>query len=131
MYTGFSFKWKEFFQDLEINDGLIPDVEGHLWLLHHLFLPCLNEDTLEWAESWNRHTMTIHGERQRSPLDMFYFGMIENGVRGFAEYKDPIDEQVDDPSSYGIDWQDLEDARILHHHDKRTFLMPSATTIHS
>jgi len=37
---------------------------------------------------------------------MFYFGMIENGVRGFAEYKDPIDEQVDDPSSYGIDWQD-------------------------
>ena len=62
--------------------------------------------------------MTIHGERQRSPLDMFYFGMIENGVCGFAEYKDPIDEQVDDPSSYGIDWQDLEDARILHHHEQ-------------
>ena len=113
--TGFGFKWKQFFQDLEI---LNPDVEGHIWLVRHLFLPGINEDALEWAESWNHHTMTIRGERQRSPLDMFYFGMLENGVQGFREFNEPTDEQLDDPASYGIDWEDVDNARILHHHQQ-------------
>lgn len=107
MTAGFGSKWKQFFQDLELHDGLMPDIEAHVWLLHHLFLPSINEDALEWAESWNQHTMTIRGERQRSPLDMFYFGMIEHGVRGFSECQEPVDEQIDDPTSYGIDWNDL------------------------
>ena len=96
----------------------MPDVEAHVWLLHHLFLPSINEDALEWADSWNQHTMAIRGERQRSPLDMFYFGMIEHGVRGFSECQEPVDEQVDDPASYGVDWSDLNNNRILHHHQQ-------------
>jgi hypothetical protein len=116
--AGFGAKWKQFFQDLELHDGLMPDVEAHVWLLHHLFLPSINEDALEWAESWNQHTMAIRGERQRSPLDMFYFGMIEQGVRGFSDCQEPVDEEVDDPASYGIDWGDLNNSRILHHHQQ-------------
>lgn len=112
--TGFGFKWKSFFQDLELHDGLNPDLESHIWLLHHLFLPSINEDALEWAETWNQHTMSIRGERQRSPLDMFYFGMIESGVRGLS--MEPVNEEVNDPSSYGIDWNDINDRNILHHH---------------
>jgi len=116
--TGYGFKWKQFFQDLELNDGLIPDIESHIWLLHHLFLPAMNEDALEWAQSWNQHTMTICGECQCSPFDMFYFGMIENGVRGFSEYQEPIDEDVGDLASYRVDWDDLNDNRIYHHHQQ-------------
>jgi hypothetical protein len=60
--------------------------------------------------------MAIRGKCQHSPLDMFYFGMIEHGVCGFSECQEPVDEQVDDPASYGIDWNDLNNNQILHHH---------------
>ena len=35
--SGFGRKWKTFFQDLELHDGLNPDSDAHIWLLHHLF----------------------------------------------------------------------------------------------
>lgn len=38
--------WKDFFQCLEAHEGLDPDLESHMWLLHHLFLDAINEDAL-------------------------------------------------------------------------------------
>ena len=43
---GFGEKWKEFFTDLEANEGLDVDNPAHLWLLHHLFLNNINQDAL-------------------------------------------------------------------------------------
>ena len=89
------------------SDSLNPDFKSHIWLLHHLFFPFINDDMLEWAERWNHHKMNIQGEQQHSPLDMFYLGMIENGVCDFL--KEPTKEEVKDPSSYGIDWNNIDD----------------------
>ena len=115
--SGIGMKWKELFQSLEHHDGLDADSDAHIWLLHRLFLSAINQDLLEWAETWNSHTLSIHGERQRSPRDMFVFGMLQNGVRGLdaAQYE-PVDEDIDDLSSYGIDWEDYDDHQILSHH---------------
>jgi hypothetical protein len=118
---GFGRKWKSFFQDLEVHDGLNPDSDAHIWLLHYLFLPAVNIDALEWAEAWNQHTMSIRGERQRSPRDMFFFGMIQNGPRGINRRRQqPIDDQVDamDIAGYGVDWDALDDERVRNHHDE-------------
>lgn len=79
---GFSQKWKIFFFDLETNHGLDPEKPALIWLLHALFLDQINKDIVLWVAAWNRHAMTIRGERRRSPLDMFFFGMIQNGPRG-------------------------------------------------
>lgn len=109
----FGEKWKLFFQTLELHEGLDRDSDAHIWLLHHLFLVAINEDALQWAEAWNNHTIGIRGERQRSPRDMFFFGMIQNGPRGIYPVDDDI---IGDIDSYGIDWEDYDDDDILEHH---------------
>ncbi|KAF8835015.1 hypothetical protein BDN67DRAFT_913746 [Paxillus ammoniavirescens] len=113
--SGIGKKWKTFFQQLEIHDGLDPNLDAHIWLLHHLFLDSIDDEVLQWAEAWNNHTMAIRGERQRSPRDMFFFGMLQNGLRGTALLAD--DEDIGDVQAYGIDWEDYDNDTILAHHD--------------
>ena len=83
----------------------MPDLDAHIWLLHHLFLAAINQDADDWASTWNEHKIRLNDERTRSPRDLFFFGMIENGVRGFddvpAAHDD--DEDIDDLDTYGID----------------------------
>jgi hypothetical protein len=115
--TGFGFKWKLFFQGLKMNDGLNSDRDDHIWLIHHLFLPCINSDALEWAEVWNNHPIAMRDACQRSPKHMFLFGMVEDGPRGLPMFKEPIDEYMEDFSSYGVDWEDIDNPHIVGHHN--------------
>ncbi|KAH9831802.1 uncharacterized protein C8Q71DRAFT_694810, partial [Rhodofomes roseus] len=54
----------------------------------------------------------------------FIFGMVENGARGIGAARDvrvqrhgPFeDTAVDDPQSYGIDWETLDDPMLMAHH---------------
>ncbi|KAJ7479011.1 hypothetical protein FB451DRAFT_1032227 [Mycena latifolia] len=113
---GFGQKWKTFFTDLEVNHGMNPTLPAHIWLLHHLFLHCINADAQEWAEAWNSHNLQIRGERTRSPRDMFLFSMVRDGPRGLEHMSQPADETVEDPQTYGIDWEVADDARFMNHH---------------
>ena len=104
-----------------MHDGLNPDLDAHIWLLHHLFLPEINADALDWANAWNSHTMRIRGERQRSPRDMFFFGMLQNGLRGVEGLQGPDDhddEDIGPLDEYGIDWEDYEEDNIRAHHGR-------------
>ncbi|KAJ6534093.1 hypothetical protein B0H19DRAFT_964714 [Mycena capillaripes] len=113
---GFGYKWKVFFLDLEVNRGLVPTIPAHIWLLHHLFLHCINEDAQEWADAWNLHDLQIRGERTRSPRDMFLFSMVQDGPRGIERLVNPPDELLEDPSTYGIDWDVADDPTLMRHH---------------
>lgn len=75
-------KWKPFFEDLELNHGLDPNMHAHIWLLHWLFLDVINEDVQEWREAWNHHQITLPGGTCRSPRDMFIFSILLDGARG-------------------------------------------------
>ncbi|KAJ6553003.1 hypothetical protein B0H19DRAFT_949550 [Mycena capillaripes] len=112
---GFGQKWKNFFHDLEINHGLNPRSPADIWLLHHLFLGSINQDAREWAQSWNSHKLQIKGERKRSPRDMFVFSMVQDGPRGLQRIVEPIDEAVEDITSYGVDWQVADEPRLMQH----------------
>jgi hypothetical protein len=101
-----------FFSDLEMWNGLNIDSATHLWLLHHLFLPEINTDAQDWTGTWNYHVIELQGQRSRSPRDMFFFGMLEEGIRGRQ-----IDLPVDEIAGYGIDWEALDDPQIRAHHD--------------
>lgn len=113
---GFGFKWKKFFFDLEVNHGLNPSIAAHIWLLHHLFLHCIDQDAQEWAEAWNSHNLQIRGERTRSPRDIFLFSMVQDGPRGLERFADVPDEHLEDPSTYGIDWDVADSPTLMHHH---------------
>ncbi|KAJ7133871.1 hypothetical protein C8R43DRAFT_1089642 [Mycena crocata] len=115
---GFGHKWKRFFMDLEVHDGLNPRLPAHIWLLHHLFLYAINCDAQEWAAAWNSHHLQIRGERSRSPRDMYLFSMLQDGPRGL-EYRINAaaddDEALGDPSTYGIDWDVAQDPTLMGH----------------
>ncbi|KAJ7178456.1 hypothetical protein C8R43DRAFT_871806 [Mycena crocata] len=113
---GFGRKWSNFFLSLEYSCGLKPDVQEHIWLLHHLFLQAINQDALEWARSWNAHKIRFDNERTRSPADMFFFGMVQNGERGFEHEQIWEDDNIEDLEAYGIDWEELHDADLMAHH---------------
>ncbi|KAJ7114571.1 hypothetical protein C8R43DRAFT_902987 [Mycena crocata] len=115
---GFGRKWSSFFLSLEFGCGLKPDLDAHIWLIHHLFLPAINQDASDWARTWNEHKIRFDTERTRSPRDMFFFGMIENGLRGYDNVPaaDEEDDDIDDLDTYGVDWEDLHDTNILAHH---------------
>ncbi|KAJ7882207.1 hypothetical protein B0H14DRAFT_3756899 [Mycena olivaceomarginata] len=112
---GFGQKWKKFFTDLEVHHGLNPQIPAHIWLLHHLFLEQITADAQEWAEAWNSHHLTLRGERDRSPRDIFFFSMYHDGPRGLEYRQDPIDEPIDDPTLYGIDWDVADDPTLMNH----------------
>ncbi|KAF8188548.1 hypothetical protein K438DRAFT_1907435 [Mycena galopus ATCC 62051] len=113
---GFGFKWKKFFVDLEVNHGLNPTLPAHIWLLHHLFLHRIDEDAQEWAAAWNSHDLQIRGERTRSPHDIFFFSQLQDGPRGLERILAPPTEDVPHPSTYGIDWETMDDQQLMHHH---------------
>ncbi|KAJ7036200.1 hypothetical protein C8F04DRAFT_1210128 [Mycena alexandri] len=108
--------WKLFFIDLEVNHGLNPSIPVHIWLLHHLFLRCINKDAQEWPEAWNAHDLHIRGERTQSPHDIFLFSMIQDGPRGLKRILEPADESLEDPTTYSIDWDVMDDPALMRHH---------------
>jgi len=113
---GFGQKWKNFFMDLEVHHGLNPTNESHIWLLHHLFLDAINKDANDWVQAWNSHTMQLRGQRNRSPRDMFMFGMVNNGPRGLSVPEPADDEdglEDEDLALYGVDWQAAEQQGIM------------------
>ncbi|TRM55809.1 hypothetical protein BD626DRAFT_522341 [Schizophyllum amplum] len=113
---GFGIKWYNFFMDLEIHYDLRPDADEDIWLLHTLFLSSIDEDACEWAESWNHHRLTLSDRRAQSPRELFFFGVLQHGLRAPDGTVIAADEVVDDPSTYGVDWEELRDDSLLVHH---------------
>lgn len=115
---GFVASWSNFFIALEQHHGLDRNDEFHIWLLHHLFLACINFDALAWAEGWNHHSFSRlpnHPPRSHlpSPRELYYFGVYQNGVRAM----DIIDEdEIPDLAHYGVDWEEHDDPRIMRIH---------------
>jgi hypothetical protein len=45
----------------------------------------LNRDLSYWVEHWNAHVIQLKNERNKSPQEMFFFGMLEKRVPGVLE----------------------------------------------
>jgi hypothetical protein len=105
--------WAELFTQLELQYGLDINNLYHIWLLHHLFLPIINQQLAFFAESWNQHRIQIRDGPNRSPADMFGFDMFVHGVRGhqLADEEEITQEELE---VYGVDWEGLHDDHLLH-----------------
>ncbi|PPR06480.1 hypothetical protein CVT24_002566 [Panaeolus cyanescens] len=101
--------WADFFDLLELQHGLDVNSANHIWLLHHLFLPQINQNLQFFADSWNEHRVSIRRGTGRSPMDMFHFDMTTHGDRGVnvEEVMTPEELEV-----YGIDWEGLDDDEV-------------------
>ncbi|KAJ3507942.1 hypothetical protein NMY22_g16776 [Coprinellus aureogranulatus] len=114
-------QWQTAFTNLELRHGLNINNPHHIWLLHYLFLPVINQQLSFFAESWNHHRIQIRGGPNRSPADMFGFDMLVHGVRGQQlpplQRPPPQYEDHDLPEEelevYGIDWTAFRDDQLL------------------
>lgn len=104
--TQFGAKWADFFHHLEVHHGLDVNNRNHLWLVHYLYLHDINGEASMFAETWNRHKIQMRGQATRSPIDMFYFDSITNGVRGDALSEEEL-------ATFGVDWEGLREDRVL------------------
>ncbi|KAJ7738779.1 hypothetical protein B0H16DRAFT_1891248 [Mycena metata] len=85
--TQFARRWRAFFTRLGRLHNLDRKNPGHLWLLHRLFLPALNEDCREFQEEWNLHPISGPMTIDQSPADIRFLGQTTEGV-----YRDdPLD----------------------------------------
>ncbi|TRM70062.1 hypothetical protein BD626DRAFT_391129 [Schizophyllum amplum] len=114
---GFGLKWKTFFYALEVQHALNPQIPGHIWLLHHLFMASINEDASEWAETWNNHKMQLPDSHPQSPRQMFFFSQHHDGRRGLAPPAEVADEEElpEGAAMYGIDWEAMDDPSLMDH----------------
>ena len=77
---------------------------------------------MDWANSWNSHRMTIPGHGTRSPADLRWFSMLQDGARGFSPLNptefEPVEDILEENEidEYGIDWETYQDARFQEHH---------------
>jgi hypothetical protein len=112
---GVANKWVDFFYELELYYGLQPDNAAHIWLLHYLFLDAVNVDLEEWVEAWNSHKISL-AAGQRSPRDMFTFGLLEQGPRGLDtvlyQQEEAAFEHIEE---FGVDWDAQTDVGVLQH----------------
>jgi hypothetical protein len=114
MTAGIGSKWYNFFQLLEVHDGLNVENDTHIWLLHHLFLSRLNQDLDAWIGAWNNHTLARRGQPHSTPTQLYFHGQVENGVR--SVFPEPLGNADEDYAAYGIDWADIDNNRIRDHH---------------
>jgi len=106
--------WSNAFTNLELHFGLDINNSYHLWLLHHLFLPILNQHLSFFAEAWNHHRIQIRDGPNRSPADMFGFDMLVHGIRGDQLHNPEDSLSADELEVYGVDWAALHDDHIVH-----------------
>lgn len=104
---------------LELHHGLDINSDQHIWLLHVLFLPLINQELELFRDSWNFHKIQLRNGPNRSPIEMFGFDMMVHGVRGDALSNDELsDEELE---VYGVDWEGLVDEQLLQSQQNNNF----------
>lgn len=128
----FGAKWYDFFHKLEFRSGLDVNCENHIWLLHFLFLPSINRDVALFVETWNNHWIQIHRGTNRSPIDMYGFDMLAQGLRGnpHATLEEVDMLSPDDIETFGVDWAGLHDVDIRCSHMANNPISEGTTTWH-
>ena len=104
--------WAEVFTALEIHHGLDINNSHHIWLLHFLFLPTINQQLSFFAESWNQHRIQIRNGPNRSPADMFGFDMFVHGIRG-SQLLPANNMTLEELEVFGIDWPAFREESLL------------------
>ncbi|TRM56368.1 hypothetical protein BD626DRAFT_414071 [Schizophyllum amplum] len=115
----FGGKWARFFTELEVHYGLDVARPEHIWLLHHLFLPKINEDTLHWMELWNNHPISLTRQPFRTPEALWNASIVRSGARGlrYTPPEAPAEDHANgDPAMYGIDWDAQADNQTMRHY---------------
>ena len=88
------------FQSMSESGILDLDNPLHMFVLHFIFLPRINQSIKLFSEAWNHHPLRT--ERNRSPTYIWHHGMLDVRYRNLNTVQE-IDENIDDLEWYGYD----------------------------
>ena len=74
--------------------------ESHLFALHYVFLPCIDQTLTELSQSWNNHPMRTEGNR--SPRQLWHSGMCAAINSRYSAIKSAFDDTLD-LENYGVE----------------------------
>lgn len=80
LWRGLVNVYHELFTFLESEGIVDPDNDMHLWALHYIYLPRLNQDLADFCSQWNNHGLRTEGHR--TPLQIFVQGCLQQQGRG-------------------------------------------------
>ena len=99
IYSGILCFFARTFAHLEDNGLLDPLNELHLFALHHTYIPRINRCLQEFKGQWENHPLSSEGNR--SPLQLYTSGMLENELSGYAGVESVLD--FENAHDYGFD----------------------------
>ncbi|KAJ9091560.1 hypothetical protein QFC21_007185 [Naganishia friedmannii] len=103
-------KYRLIFFELEKVKRLNSNNALHLFCLHFVYLPMINNTIRMWVDSWNNHSMSTPGLGSMTPLGQWYMGLIQARQNGFhIDYHPwPSDEEEE------AAWREYQDGvRLL------------------
>lgn len=82
VYSGVLSLYYDLFTYMEMEGILDNTNEGHLYCLHYVFLPHINQSLSQWATAWKFHG--LRSEHGHSPLQLWTSGLqaVLAGVHG-------------------------------------------------
>lgn len=89
------------FYSMEDTGILDIDNEIHLFSLHYVYVPRINQSLSDFVETWNRHPLT--SAVCQSPLQLWVRGMLQNINSGFTATEEFFSANDFDPSIFN-DW---------------------------
>ena len=72
----------------------------HLYCLHAVYLPLINQALAEFLQQWNDHPVTT--ECNYSPRQMWVQGMLQLRHSNLTAVRNVVDEEIN-PEGYGVD----------------------------
>ena len=99
VYSGVLCFFARTFAYLEDRGLLDPLNELHLFALHYTYIPRINKCLKEFKNQWQSHPLSSEGNR--SPLQLYTSGMLENEQSSYAGVASVFD--TDSAHEYGFD----------------------------
>ena len=86
---------------LENRGAFDPNEEVHLYCLHLVYLPLINEALSELSRQWNDHPVTT--ESNYSPRQLWMQGMLQLRHSNLTAIRDVVDGEIVDLEEFGIE----------------------------
>lgn len=92
MYSDCLSLFYQIFQYLEMHNMLDADDETHIWCLHMVYLPMINQHLETWKASWVHHPLGT--ESNKSPMQLWISGLhaTQFGLAMLRNARDPVTE---------------------------------------
>ena len=80
------------FYHLESIGILDPNSDIHLFCLHYVYLPRINQHLSMWKDAWNMHTLRTEGNH--TPLQLWTRGMLARSAQDLRDMDDELLDEV-------------------------------------